>query len=291
MLPGILLGWLAAPPPNALIASAWILIAFIATIMICSSNYTLNEILDAPTDREHPEKNQRPAAAGRIESSWAYAQWILLGIFGLTLAWFVGRAFFFTQLALLLGGVVYNVHPIRSKDLPYLDVLSESLNNPLRLLLGWFAVKCPLPPPASLILSYWMLGAYFMAIKRFAELRHINDRQTSMAYRKSFAYYTQHRLLISIMFYATAFAFFSGIFLIRYHFELILCVPIFAGFMAFYLYLGLLPDSPTQHPESLYKQKGFMIYTCFTGLTTIGCFFLNLPWLRGLFNARLPGGF
>jgi hypothetical protein len=27
----------------------------------------------------------------------------------------------------------------------------------------------------SLILSYWMFGAFFMAIKRYAELRHIQD--------------------------------------------------------------------------------------------------------------------
>jgi hypothetical protein len=45
-------------------------------------------------------------------------------------------------------GVVYNVKPIRSKELPYLDVLSESINNPIRLLLGWFpliADRVPLP--------------------------------------------------------------------------------------------------------------------------------------------------
>ena len=31
---------------------------------------------------------------------------------------------------------VYNVPPVRSKDQPYVDVLSEAINNPLRLLAG-----------------------------------------------------------------------------------------------------------------------------------------------------------
>ncbi len=37
-------------------------------------------------------------------------------------------------------GVLYNVKPFRTKDIAYLDVLSESINNAIRLLLGWFFV-------------------------------------------------------------------------------------------------------------------------------------------------------
>jgi hypothetical protein len=36
-----------------------------------------------------------------------------------------------------LQGIVYNVRPLRTKDKPYLDVISESINNPLRLTIGW----------------------------------------------------------------------------------------------------------------------------------------------------------
>ena len=37
-------------------------------------------------------------------------------------------------------GCVYNIPPVRSKDLPYVDVLSEAINNPIRMLAGWFIV-------------------------------------------------------------------------------------------------------------------------------------------------------
>ena len=42
--------------------------------------------------------------------------------------------FTLTVLALWVMGCVYNIPPVRSKDLPYLDVLSEAINNPIRML-------------------------------------------------------------------------------------------------------------------------------------------------------------
>ena len=45
-----------------------------------------------------------------------------------------------TAAALWIMGCLYNFSPVRTKDVPYLDVLTESINNPLRLLLGWSAI-------------------------------------------------------------------------------------------------------------------------------------------------------
>ena len=157
-------------------------------------------------------------------------------------------------------GHAYNVPPLRTKEWPYLDVLSESINNPIRLLLGWFALVTGHVPPMSLVISYWMVGAFFMAMKRYAEYRHIGDPRVAAAYRRSFEYYTEERLLVSLLFYATACALFAGIFIVRYHLELILFAPLAAGVFAYYLHLGLLPNSPVQNPEKLYRQRGFFVY-------------------------------
>ena len=43
----------------------------------------------------------------------------------------------------------------RTKDIPYLDVLSESINIPIRLMLGWFMVTSVFLPPLILVLTYW----------------------------------------------------------------------------------------------------------------------------------------
>ena len=76
----------------------------------------------------------RPAARGLINLPLGYAQWILLMLAGVGIGFYVNRLFCFTVLALWIMGCFYNIRPMRTKDVPYLDVLSESVNNPLRML-------------------------------------------------------------------------------------------------------------------------------------------------------------
>src|SRR5439155_26304441 len=113
-----------------------------------------------------------------------------LGAAGLALALAVNKYFAGSALALWVLGITYNVPPIRTKEWPYVDVLSESANNAVRLFLGWSALVATAVPPLSLTLSYWMLGAFFMATKRFAEYRHIGDARIAASYRRSFGHYT-----------------------------------------------------------------------------------------------------
>jgi hypothetical protein len=186
-------------------------------------------------------------------------------------------------------GVLYNVPPFRTKEWPYLDVLSESINNPIRLFLGWFALIADRVPPLSLALSYWMIGAFFMAMKRYAEYRHIGDPAVAAAYRHSFRHYTEERLLVSILFYATACALFAGIFIVRYHLELLLFVPMAAGLFAYYLHLGMKPDSPTENPEKLYREQGFVAYLVVCFVVFVVLMFTSIPAIYTWFNVEPAG--
>ena len=190
-------------------------------------------------------------------------------------------------LSLWVMGVVYNVKPLRSKELPYLDVLSESVNNPIRLLLGWFPLIQDKVPPLSLVFSYWMVGAFFMALKRFAEYRAIGDRATAIRYRRSFKHYDEQRLLVSVFFYAITASLFAGVFIVRYHLELILGIPVGAGFLAWYLKLGLEEDSPVQNPERLYRERGFLLYTIGCLAVFVLLMFVQIPALYDAFNVEL----
>jgi hypothetical protein len=214
----------------------------------------------------------------------AYAEWIVLAVAGLWIAYSVNLPFFFSALALWVAGAFYNIPPIRTKDIPYLDVLSESLNNPIRLFLGWFALIDAHVPPLSLTISYWMAGAYFMGAKRFAEYKMINNPQLAGAYRASFRHYDNDKLLISLLFYATFCAFFFGIFIIRYHLELLLAAPFIAGFFAYYMKIALKPNSPVQNPEKLYKEFGFAIYGIVCLLVFTALLFTSIPVLYNVFN-------
>jgi len=181
-----------------------ILIGLVASTLIACSNYVINEILDAPFDQLHPTKKNRPAASGLVHKGWGYAQWIAMMVAGLALASVLGRGFLLSAAALWVMGCIYNIPPIRSKDTPYIDVLSESVNNPLRFCLGWYSVVTVMLPPLSLLISYWMLGCYFMSLKRFSEYRQIANPALAASYRSSFAHYSEESLLNSATFYAAA---------------------------------------------------------------------------------------
>jgi 4-hydroxybenzoate polyprenyltransferase len=288
MMLGVLVALFSSPDLLAWTNVAPVLIGLLATCLVASSNYVLNELLDGPRDRLHPEKCRRPVPSGLVRPELAYVEWLALGVLGMWFAWQVNGPFAAVAASLWMMGVLYNVPPVRTKEWPYLDVLSESVNNPIRLLLGWFALIPTHLPPSSLVLAYWMVGAFFMAVKRYAEYRHIGDKRTAAAYRQSFAYYSEERLLLSLFFYASASALFGGIFLIRYHIELILFVPFAAGMLTFYLKIGLRPNSPVQHPERLYRELPFMAYLAVCMAVFLVLLFAYIPALHDWFGAERP---
>jgi decaprenyl-phosphate phosphoribosyltransferase len=267
--------------PEAIAPTLW---AVAATCLVASSNYVLNEILDAPTDRNHPTKRRRPIPTGHVRIHLAYAEWLVLATLGLLLAAAVNRPFFYSSLFLLAMGVLYNVPPVRLKDLPHVDVLAESINSPIRLTLGWFAVHTAEFPPISLLLAFWMFGAFLMASKRLAEYRSIGSPVVAGLYRSAFRGYDEEKILISMFFSSTTFALFLGVFIIRYHLELILTVPLVAGFVCYYLHITLKPDSAAQSPERLHREWGLIAYLAICALAFVGLMFLQIPILYDWFN-------
>lgn len=288
VLPGILVGLSATPTPNwgGLIGKS--IIGLLAVGLIASSNYVLNEILDAPFDALHPVKRNRPVPAGLVHVPFAYVQWLLLLAAGLALAFGVSTPFVLTLATLWIMGCVYNIPPIRSKDVPYLDVLSEAVNNPLRFLAGWYLVAPHVVPPASLLVSYWMVGCYFMAIKRLAEQKMIADAGCARNYRKSFAFYTEPRLLIAIVFYASTAMLFFGAFIMRYRLELILSFPLVALVMSVYLALAYKPGSAAEAPEKLYREPLLMGSVVACAMTMGVLLYVDVPALHRMFAPTMP---
>jgi len=287
-LPGVVLA-VALADRSFTLAALWnIFLALWATCLVASSNYVLNEILDAPQDRSHPDKRTRPVPAGRVSIPVAYLEWLILGVAGFGLAWFINRPFFVCAAWLWVMGLIYNVPPIRAKELPVLDVLCESINNPIRLLLGWYAMGANYLAPASLIAAYWMVGAYFMAAKRFAEYRHINDKAAATAYRRSFRWYNETRLIALQVFYVSCFSMMLGVFLEKYRVELLVMVPFIAAVIMIYWHLSLKTDSPVQNPERLYKERRLMIACFLTAIVGVAALRYDLPWMSALFEIKPP---
>ena len=283
MIPGFVLGVLVLGyiPENLLLK---VIVAIVSVCLITSANYTINEWLDADFDKFHPLKKGRPSVLGHIQYKFVIVQYVSLSLVGLLFAYYVSFPYLITSFVLLYMGFMYNVLPFRTKDRVYLDVLSESVNNPLRLLLGWFIVVSTFLPPSSLLIAYWMGGAFLMAVKRYAELRLISDYSTASLYRKSFKYYTENSLLVSILFYAMVFSFFFGIFMIKYRIEFLLSFPFLAILFAWYLKIGMNKDSVAQRPEKLFKEVSFMVFCLFLVALIVVLYFVDIPSLHIFLN-------
>jgi len=250
--------------------------------LIASANYVINEWLDAEFDRFHPVKKNRPSALGNIQGQYVCLLYFIVASLGFILASFLNNEFQLVAIVLLVMGIFYNVRPFRTKDRIYLDVLSESINNPLRFLLGWYAITSGSLPPSSILLSYWMGGAFLMAVKRYAEYRFIDNPLQAGFYRRSFRFYTEEKLLLSAFFYALSSALFLGVFLIKYRIEFLLSFPLFALLFVWYLHIGMKPHSPTQNPEKLYQEKRFVTYVFILTASIAALFVVDIPILNFL---------
>src|SRR5262249_23881081 len=152
-----------------------------------------------------------------------------------------------------------NVPPLRSKDVAFLDVISESINNPLRLLIGWAMVDPHTLPPSSIILAYWLGGAFLIATQRLSGYREIvasHGKDLLALYRKSFSGYTEMMLTASSLVYALLSGIMLSIFFVKYRIEYILTVIPIALLFGNYMAISMHPGSTAQKPERLFREKG-----------------------------------
>ncbi len=266
-----------------------IILAFIATSFIASANYVINEWLDAKFDKFHPTKKSRPVVSGNVKFAGVMIEYAIFTVAGLAVAWFASKLTFFMELWLWVMGILYNVKPIRTKEIPYVDVLSESLNNAIRLLIGWFAITSDYIPPVSIVFGYWMAGAFLMATKRYSEYRMIDNKELASSYRKSFKYYTEKSLLISSFFYALLSVFFCGVFMVKYRAELILDIPLICGLFCLYFSISFKENSSAQKPEKLFKEKTLIAYLVVLFVVTCLLMIIDIPSLSFIMNNEIVG--
>lgn len=230
-------------------------LSLIPACFIASANYIINEILDAPFDRMHPTKKDRPVPSGKVSIPILWGLMALLCAlgFGMSLAVF-NLGYTIALALLLLSGFVYNVEPIRLKDRAFLDVIAESFNNPIRLWLGWYALAPAASfPPLSVVMAWWFFGALLMAGKRYAEFRFIGDSERSGQYRRSFKVYTEKSLILSMVTHANFFCFCMGIAIAVYRPNLVFVFPLVVIAIGVYLNLAMSEAEARLEPEHLLR--------------------------------------
>jgi 4-hydroxybenzoate polyprenyltransferase len=284
IVPGIVLALLLLEGAPAGLGPS-LLFGFLSAAALASANYVLNEWLDASFDAHHPVKSHRPIVAKKLSPALIVCEYGALVGLGLAAASVVSSLFLVTAAGFVTAGLVYNVPPLRLKDRAVLDVVVEAINNPIRLVLGWAMVDGSSLPPGSIILSYWMGGAFLMTIKRLAERRTViaaGREEALPLYRKSFATYGESFLLIQALTFALLASFFLAVFLVKYRIEYLLLVPVLVALFANYLRLGLRQDSAAEAPERLYREPALLIIVALliVGFSLLTAY--DLPWLEQL---------
>lgn len=295
ILPGILLAMLLRGSGSEPLLLN-VLLGFPAAVAIASANYVINEWLDRHHDAFHPEKSQRVAVRKALNPTIVYSLYGVLVATGLGLAALVNPTFAWICVLFAVAGLAYNVPPIRTKDRVFVDVLSESLNNPIRLMLGWAMVDPGTMPPSSLLLAFWFGGAFLMNCKRLAEYRDIVGAlgaERLGLYRRSFRFYTEARLSVANLVYALMCAFFGAVFLIKYRIEYILLFPFLTALFAEYYSLALQPDSVARKPEQLFRARPLMSIAAASALVFVLLTLVDVPALERLTDQQfidLTGG-
>ena len=264
-----------------------IVLGFFSTCFIASSNYVINEWLDAEFDKYHPTKKYRSVVQEDVKGYIVYTEYAILTVIGFVFGYFAGIPVLACEVWLWVMGILYNVKPFRTKDVAILDVLSESVNNAIRLLIGWFCITQVFYPPVSIVIGYWMGGAFLMAMKRYAEYCMINDPELAGKYRKSFRYYTKELLLNSAFFYAMCSSFLMGVFLIKYKVEFVIFVPFVFLLFCYYFHIAQKDDSAAQKPEKLFKERWLMLYVVFLCVLFVILLLVDIPVLELFMGTEL----
>lgn len=284
IVPGMILAY-ALVGPSLAGAPLAIVLGFASAVLVASANYIINEWLDREFDAFHPEKSKRTAVNKVLQPGVVYSSYAGCVALGLLFAWLVGPVFSVVALLFWLSGVVYNVQPFRLKDKHYFDVLTESLNNPIRLLLGWAMIDQQTLAPLSLLVAYWMAGAFLMACKRLSEYREIAARvgvAVLHRYRRSFRSYTERSLTLSCFLYAMLCTSLLAVFLIKYRIEYVLAFPFIVALFVHYLRLSLASGSVAQKPEKLFRERKLMVLSGAAFGVLIALTLIDIPLLESL---------
>lgn len=140
-------------------------LAFLAFGLCASGVYLLNDLLDLPSDRQHPRKRLRPFASGALSLLHGMAATPVLTMAGLAIAYLVSPSF----MAVLCGYYALTLaYSMRLKRVVMVDVVLLAALYTLRIIGGAIALDSAL--------SFWLLAfSMFLflslaMVKRYAEL-------------------------------------------------------------------------------------------------------------------------
>ncbi len=170
-----------------------LLLGFICFSFLASAVYIFNDVIDAPADRLHNEKKQRPIASGAVSAGKAYGLAATLLLVALGGAFFINEMFLMACGAYLFQNILYSTW---LKKFALIDITIISLGFLIRLFAGGVIAEVPI--------SSWMyIMAFLLAMllalgKRRDDLLILKNEGTEV--RKSVKGYSlEYVNIVSVM--------------------------------------------------------------------------------------------
>ncbi|PIS20844.1 decaprenyl-phosphate phosphoribosyltransferase [candidate division WWE3 bacterium CG08_land_8_20_14_0_20_43_13] len=156
---------------------------FLIFCMASSAMYLINDVIDAPKDRQHPIKKRRPVASGQITPQTAIVAAILLLAVSLKTSYKLDPSFFLGVLAYFILMLLYNLF---LKSISIIDALTVAAGFVVRVFAGALVSNVSI---SSLLVLTTIFGALFISFgKRRAEITSLEGTDPSL-HRKTLKQY------------------------------------------------------------------------------------------------------
>jgi decaprenyl-phosphate phosphoribosyltransferase len=160
--------------------AANVAVAFVAFCLASSAVYLLNDVRDAPKDRLHPEKKNRPIASGQVAPSAAVALAVVALVASLALSTLAEPALLWVIVTYLVLQLLY---VFSLKNQPVLDLAVIASGFLLRALAGGAATDIAISDWFLLVAGFGSL--FVVAGKRYSELVTLEANEAEIGQTRS----------------------------------------------------------------------------------------------------------
>ena len=160
--------------------AANVAVAFVAFCLASSAVYLLNDVRDAPKDRLHPEKKNRPIASGQVAPSTAVVLAVVALVASLALSTLAEPALLWVIVTYLVLQLLY---VFWLKNQPVLDLAVIASGFLLRALAGGAATDIAISDWFLLVAGFGSL--FVVAGKRYSELVTLEANESEIGQTRS----------------------------------------------------------------------------------------------------------
>ena len=181
------------------LAYLWVTLTAIAFGFGASSIYILNDLLDLPSDRIHPEKRARPIASGALSIPHAMVASAALAVTAPVMVWMISSAGAVLTLAYMASSLGYSLW---LKKRRWLDVLALATLFTLRVVTGAVVVQVAVPGPLMVFVffAFFTLACIkrMTALTRLATRDHLPGRGYSARDLRDFLWVSRGSILVAL---------------------------------------------------------------------------------------------